>query len=88
MLAILMGKKLPKNGGEEDRGEPPSLDDYVKKMKKRVSMEREEDGSDTSSSMEDPVDLFLEAIGVTPSNEARKAFKLAVRTCLEEYESE
>lgn len=28
-----------------------------------------------------PIDLFIEAVGGTPSKEARKAFKLAVKSC-------
>ena len=42
-----------------------------------------EDEEDTSS---DPIDLFIEAMGGTPSAEARKAFKLAVQSCSESYE--
>ena len=36
----------------------------------------------------DPIDLFIESMGGTPSPEARKAFKLAVKSCSEGYEEE
>ena len=41
--------------------------------------EDEEMEGDTDT--DNPVDLFIEAIGGTPSKEARKAFKLAVQSC-------
>lgn len=78
MLAILLGKKKP------SESEPGSALDYIKKkMGKGTSDEDMEDPD-----MEDPVDLFLEAIGVTPSGEARRAFKLAVQSCQGEDEGD
>ena len=38
-----------------------------------------EEGEDSEES--NPIDLFIEAVGGTPSAEARKAFKLAVESC-------
>lgn len=44
---------------------------------------------DEESEGSDPIDLFIESMGGTPSPEARKAFKLAVKSCSEEgYEEE
>jgi len=43
---------------------------------------------DEESEGSDPIDLFIESMGGTPSPEARKAFKLAVKSCSEGYEEE
>ncbi len=43
---------------------------------------------DEESESTDPIDLFIESMGGTPSPEARKAFKLAVKSCSEGYEEE
>jgi hypothetical protein len=58
------------------------------KSTKKSSME-DEDGEEIVSKLrkdeeeegDHPIDLFIEAVGGTPSKEARKAFKLAVKSC-------
>lgn len=43
---------------------------------------------DSEDSSDDPIDLFIEAVGGKPTPEARKAFKLAVKSCEDGYEEE
>ena len=47
-----------------------------------------EDEESEESEGSDPIDLFIESMGGTPSPEARKAFRLAVKSCSEGYEEE
>lgn len=70
VAVVLAGGGKPKMGKGMMREEPSG----------EVDLEDEED---TSS---DPIDLFIEAMGGTPSAEARKAFKLAVQSCSDSYE--
>lgn len=73
-IALIIAKGLKKGKGEEDPSDP------FKKLKGESAAE---DISSEEEDEENPVDLFLESIGVTPTESARKAFKLAVQSCEE-----
>ena len=55
------------------------------KAKDKIKPSEDEDEMPDSSEQESegdaPVDLFLESIGQEPTDDARKAFKLAVQSC-------
>ncbi len=57
-----------------------------KGMISREEPSGEVDLEDEEESTSDPIDLFIESMGGTPSAEARKAFKLAVQSCSDSYE--
>lgn len=61
-------------------GKKPSREEPSGEMD--MEMGSEEESSD------DPIDLFIEAVGGKPTPEARKAFKLAVKSCEDGYEEE
>lgn len=92
-IAMLIAKEF---GSKKDKG-GDAMSDQEKEDRKQDRLSRgmldseDEDmmsKDEDEESTDDPVDLFIEAMGGTPSAEARKAFKLAVRSCKDEYEEE
>lgn len=83
LIAELMSKSAKK--GMKSSGDAGKAEDVLKRIKnKERAYEEGEDSDEMEDDVEDPIDLFIEAMGGTPSEEARKAFKLAVQSCYEE----
>ncbi len=84
--------------GMKRKGKKGSPDDELRKLLRgdhRPSNTSDSSGEDESQEEdmneeadEDPVDLFLEAIGAPVNNNTRKAFKLAAKSCQGSYDNE
>lgn len=85
-LAILI-EGLKKKGKKPDEDIRKLLRSSKQSPDKGMMSEEPEEEEQESDS-EDPVDLFLEAIGAPVNNSTRKAFKLAVTSCQDSEYSE